>query len=262
MKRKKDKRLLAISDLHCGHVVGLTPPKYRNGLGNPDIEALQENLWGFYKSSLTKWKPFDVVLVNGDTIDGKGEKSGGTELITSDRLIQADMACESILETGCKTVWAKFGTPFHVGVSEDFERAVIDKLTAKGVDAHIDEDSLYEVNGRIINMKHFVSGSSIPHGRDTAILSAGNWDLQWTLEGATGADLFLRSHLHYSRYIYDGNRHFVVTPALQGLGSKGARKWNGIVHFGITIIDISKDGQIQIHFEVLRGLAKSKIQTL
>ena len=262
MKAKRDKRLLVISDLHCGHVVGLTPPEYRNGLGNPEVEELQERLWGFYVSSLRKWKPFGAVLVNGDMTDGKGEKSGGTELITSDRLKQADMACRSILETGCKTVWAKPGTPYHVGMTEDFEVAVIDKLKAKGVNANIDDNSLYEVNGKIINMKHFLSGSSIPHGRDTAILSAGNWNLQWMLEGETKADIFIRSHLHYSRYIYDGNRHYIITPALQGLGSKGARKWNGVVHFGITIIDISKTGDVKVHFEILRGLAKSKIQTL
>ena len=262
MKKKKDKRLLVISDLHCGHIVGLTPPEYRDGIENPDIEALRERLWGFYVSSLDRWKPFDVVLLNGDCIDGKGDKSGGTELVTSDRFKQADMACDCVLETGCKTVWAKRGTPYHTGVSEDFENAVIDKLKNKGIDAHIDDDSLYEVNGRIINMRHFVSGSSIPHGRDTAMLREGIWNLQWMLEGQEKADIFIRSHLHYSRYIYDGNRHFIITPALQGLGSKGSRKWSGVVHFGITIIDISASGEIKVNFEILRGLAKSKIQTL
>lgn len=262
MKAKRDKRILTISDLHCGHVVGLTPPRWRNGLGDPAREELQKKLWGFYVSSLRKWKPFDIVLVNGDVTDGKGERSGGTELITTDRLKQAEMGSECILETGCKIVRAKPGTPYHVGMSEDFEVAVIDKLKAEGVDASIDDASLYEVNGRIINMKHFVSGSSIPHGRDTAILRDGTWNMQWMVEGETPADLFIRSHVHYSRYIFDGNHHFIITPALQGLGSKGARKWSGVVHFGITIIDISRTGEIKVHFEILRGLAKSRIQTL
>jgi hypothetical protein len=262
VKAKRDKRILVISDLHCGHVVGLTPPRWRNGLGDTAREELQTRLWGFYISSLRRWKPFDIVLVNGDMTDGKGERSGGTELITTDRLKQAEMASECILTTGCRVVRAKPGTPYHVGMSEDFEAAVIDKLKTEGVDANIDDASLYEVNDRIINMKHFVSGSSIPHGRDTAILRDGTWNLQWMLEGETQADLFIRSHVHYSRYIFDGNRHFIITPALQGLGSKGARKWSGVVHFGITVIDISKTGAVKVHFETLRGLAKSKIQTL
>ena len=78
------KRIAVISDLHCGHVVGLTPPRWQSAVGlvGEKIAAMQKTLWDLYTEEMDAIKPIDVLIVNGDCIDGKGKRSGSTELIT------------------------------------------------------------------------------------------------------------------------------------------------------------------------------------
>ena len=41
------KRVLVLSDLHCGHMLGLTPPDYQN-----HFREIQEVGWNFYSSEI------------------------------------------------------------------------------------------------------------------------------------------------------------------------------------------------------------------
>jgi hypothetical protein len=87
------KRVLIMSDLHCGHRVGLTPPdwQYRPGVRSK-WRKIQQACWNWYANEIEEAGPFDVVIVNGDAIDGRGERSGGTELLTTDRHEQVEIA--------------------------------------------------------------------------------------------------------------------------------------------------------------------------
>ena len=53
-------------------------------------------MWEFYTSSVDSLRPIDILICPGDAIDGKGERSGGVELITPDRLEQVRMAAEAV----------------------------------------------------------------------------------------------------------------------------------------------------------------------
>ena len=117
------KRMVVISDLHCGHVVGLTPPRWHFQIDGK-LYANQKELWGFYAQSIDSLKPIDILVVNGDAIDGKGCRSGGTEQNTTDRLEQCEMAIECIEYTEAKTVRMTYGTPYHAGQDEDFEKII------------------------------------------------------------------------------------------------------------------------------------------
>ena len=83
------KRVVVISDLHCGSKVGLVHPAYRPPVdtyafpGETDLLETQTVLWNFYVTSIDALQPIHALIVNGDAIDGRGERSGGTELITS-----------------------------------------------------------------------------------------------------------------------------------------------------------------------------------
>ena len=88
----KRKRVLVLSDFHSGHVLGLTHPSYDYTTGHKTQTAhyqVRRTIWNWYKENVVRLKP-DIVIVNGDCIDGKGEKSGGTELLTLDRDEQCD----------------------------------------------------------------------------------------------------------------------------------------------------------------------------
>ena len=93
------KRLLVLADLHCGHLVGLTPPAWQTRspkAGELTKEekhaAVQREAWAWYKRKVREYGPYDGLVVNGDAIEGCGERSRGTELLTSDRHKQATMA--------------------------------------------------------------------------------------------------------------------------------------------------------------------------
>lgn len=236
-------RILATGDWHCGHVVGLTPPAWQfqpTGEKYHDKHAkIQNMMWEWWVENINRYKPFDRMIINGDAIDGKGFRSGGTELITSDRLAQAQMAL-AVAETVDPTEIAMtFGTAYHTGTDEDMETVVADKLGAS-IEGHLER----EVEGVRIDARHFVGGSSIPHGRFNALAREDMWRLIWADRSQKFAPhLVLRSHVHY--YGFCGNEFatMMTLPCMQGLGSKyGSRMCSGTVSLGFVVIDCN-DGQ-------------------
>lgn len=250
------KRLVVVSDFHCGHRVGLTPPSWRCVQWKEDkyrhsFYQMQKQIWEFYKKTLKSLQPIDTLLVNGDCIDGKGERSGGTEIIEPEITGQVEMAIQCIELAKAKKVVMTHGTPYHVGVTSDFENAI-----ASAVNAHIGGHEWLEIGGVVFDCKHSVSSSIIPHGRTTSIKREKLWNDLWSLEEGQEqprADVLIRSHVHYHEYSGNPNYLAMTTPAMQGFGSKyGTRLCTGVVHVGLVHFDISKGGYSwQSH--ILRG---------
>ena len=249
------KRILAVGDLHCGHAIGLTPPSRHDKPSEFASDAaiqladMRKRLWDVYAKYVRKNGPYDVALVNADCIDGRGERSGGTELITTDVLQQCDMAAECIKYTRAPIVHITAGTPYHVGKLTDFERIVAKEVQdSKFVTECQFHDQLnLKVNGSMINMRHHVNASSVPHGAATPVLKAMLWNELWaSREGHPLADLVIRSHTHRPVNVGDPDREGVVLPALQALGSKfGARRCEAVVRFGFCIIEVDSRGAIR-----------------
>ena len=150
MTVKGNKTVVIVSDFHCGHVVGLTPPSYQSSSGSLEkFGEMQRAVWAHYAETLKVLQPIHLLIVNGDCIDGKGEKSGGTELIEQDRTEQAQMAVECIEQTNAKNIIMTFGTPFHTGTLEDFERSIADAVKCK-----IGSHEWIDVNGVMFDVKH------------------------------------------------------------------------------------------------------------
>lgn len=245
------KRILIVSDYHCGHLVGLTPPAWqlneRNDAGlcrkrREKFAAVQRACWDFYSSNVKKHGPYDIMLINGDLIDGDGYRSGGTEQITTDRVEQAEMAVVAArVGVSKKTrVACTFGTASHTGQAEDFEA-----LAAHDLNASIGSHEWYDINGCIIDMKHHLGSSGVPHGRHTAVAKERLWNIMWNeAEMAPKSNVFIRSHVHFHNYAGGPGWVGMTTPALQGHGSKyGSRRCNGVVDYGIVVAEISNQGE-------------------
>lgn len=114
----------------------------------------------------------DLLVVNGDSIDGRGDKNGSVEQITTDRLVQVEMAAEAIRAVDAVAIRIVAGTEYHVGPKEDFEKALADR-----VDGEFTDRLAVEVNGTRFSVRHKVGGSSIPHGRATALLREHLWEV-------------------------------------------------------------------------------------
>jgi hypothetical protein len=234
------KRVVAMGDLHCGHVAGLTPPSwhYRRDSDNAyqkNFAVMQSTEWKWYDDTVKALQPVDVLIVNGDAIDGKGEASGGTELITTDRKEQVSMARECIEAVGAKAVYIIYGTPYHTGKEEDWEAVLAGEVDAVTIGSH----EWFDCNGLIFDCKHFVSGSIIPHGRHTAISRDKLWNELWAARGGQPAsDVFLRSHVHYFNYCGEAGKLMMILPSLQVWSKYGAKRHAGIINTGIVSFDV------------------------
>ena len=242
------KRVLAVSDLHCGHRVGLTPPGWQESL-KPEthtkhrkLAKLSGKLWKVFIKLLDTTGPYDAVLSLGDLVDGKGTRSGGTELLTSDRDEQADIAasCFAEIRRRCNPdapIVGVYGTPYHTSADgEDWEGVAAERAGFASLGSH----EWVDVDGLVFDIKHKVGGSTIPHGRHTATARERLWNVLWAdAQMQPKAQVFLRGHVHYHQFCGGPGWLGMTLPALQGMGSKyGARQCSGMVHFGLTTFDV------------------------
>lgn len=239
---RRAKRVVAIGDLHSGHAAGLTPPSWwasRKREGWQTIRKLQAAYWREYCRLVALYSPCDLLIVNGDGIDGKGERSGGTELLTSDRREQVDMASACIKPWRAAKICMTYGTGYHVGREEDWEHILADKVGAD-IRSHLWVD----INGCTFDVKHKVGSSSIPHGRYTALARSRLWNMLWAARKLQpAARVVLRSHVHYHAHCGDAHGVAMTLPALQAAHTKyGARECEGTVDWGIVVFDIAADG--------------------
>ncbi len=234
---RKFKRVLALGDFHSGHEVGLTPTKWDPGARNtPKRFKMRQSIWKWFQVETKSLKP-DIMIVNGDCIDGKGQASKASELIYTDRLSQVGMAVDIIKGIpGKPKIYMSYGTAYHTGKGEDWEDIVADKVGAVTIGG---EDEI-SVLGTIINYKHHLGRSGIPHGRTSAVLRDALWNQLWAARGEyERADILIRSHVHYHGFAGDTDLLALTLPALQGYGTKfGTRRVTGTVDVGFVVFDI------------------------
>jgi len=260
MNKRPFTRLLATGDWHSGHQVGLSPPEYHSPTTSEHkyikLANVRRDVWNWFDRSLKPYRPIDILILNGDALDGKGERSGGTEQIMSDRNGQCNIGYKAIEFIDPSIIRMTYGTPYHVGQGEDWEDVLAEKAGAK-----IGSHEWFEVNGVIIDCKHKIGSSQIPHGRFTPIAREILWNREWAADGSQPkADILLRSHVHYfSPLEYEGCIGMTL-PAMQGFGSKfGSRQCSGRVHIGFVIFDIYESGAIK-WYKVIANTKTTKAQ--
>lgn len=237
------KNVLCLGDLHCGHRVGLTPPRFQSKSGRmAEYGKVQAEYWRKYQSYLATFLTYgsvDVLIVNGDCIDGTGFRSGGLEQITPDLDEQCEMAVEIIQGIGAKEVYLTYGTPYHVCNNGSQEELKIAQAVGGSMHGHLQ----LKVDDVMFDVKHKIGSSGIPHGRCSALMKAILWNQRCSQEGTQErADVLLRSHVHYHAYCGDAKTLGMTLPALQGSGSKfGEEQCEGIVDFGLAWFGV--DGQ-------------------
>jgi len=245
----KTKYGLFCGDFHCGHIVGLTSPEWQRkkilsiSTKRNKFYQIAHELWNSFVEILKQLPPLDFVVCNGDLIEGKGKRSGGTELLTTSMVEQCDMACNVInkIRLYCKKDFKlilTYGTPYHTAnEGDDYENVIAKEVQADKIGAH----EWITVNGVTFDIKHKVGNSSIPHGRFTALAKAGLWNRIWALDEKLqpNADVIIRSHVHSYRFTGTSNQLCMSLPALQGMGSKyGSRQCESTVDWGMVLFTI------------------------
>ena len=239
------KRIGIISDLHCGHLTGITPPDwwYSNESETSwrkKIANYQKWAWKEYLEYIKELGPFNRLIVLGDCIDGKGERGTGKEHLTTDRDEQCQIATECIKACKCSTITMVRGTPYHTGGKEEWENPI-----ARTLGCEIHDHDFIEVNGVGISARHFIGGTSVPSGKATSILKEQVSNDQWCreYEEHPKANIFLRGHLHRNIVIDEPRTLSIIAPGLQGWTTFGARVCSLPVHFGMMAIEIDDKGE-------------------
>lgn len=235
-------RTLVISDLHSMHRAGLVHPEFDARPQNREspqfsLYRLRSKMFKFYSELIDFLKPVDVLIVNGDAVEGKGGKSGSTEVLTADRAEQASNAAALINMVGARVVEMTYGSAYHAGVSEDWEDE-----TAKEVENlhKVESVGYYKIGKLMFQARHHVGRSSVPYGRMTPLAKQNVWNVLWKERGEyPHVDIILRSHVHYFTYCGEADWLAFTTPALQAYWTKyGTRRCDGTVDFGLLWFDV------------------------
>ena len=237
------KKILIIGDLHCGSLCGLTPPEWFVSKGRSAFYAnLQKEMWDNYLEMCNEFGKVDALIVNGDVIDGKGNRSGSTELLTADMFEQCDIAVSALQQIDAKQVMFTYGTPYHTASpnGEDFDKEVADRMNAPILD-----ELNVDVEGLVFNVKHKVGASGSPYNR---AMPAGRHRLWEALEAlrtnSKPAGVYVRSHVHYFSFCGETNWYAFTLPALQSSDTKyGARQCCGLTDWGMCLFHVD-DGAL------------------
>jgi hypothetical protein len=240
-------KYLLFGDLHCGSRLGLTPPKAQRRYGR---DLTRQLLWNWFHERIRKHAPFDGAILNGDSVDGDGARSGGIGLLTTDRVEQIDIAEEAVSYISAKRWWHTAGTPYHSGCQESWER-----ILSKAIGARYELEAHLDLNGMQLCVRHYIGNTQSPASRFTGLSNAQVKQVLWALRGQQPrANLIVRSHVHRCQEIADPATNFraCTLPGLLGLGSPySVVKMDTLpVDFGFAVLDVQDASNWGITYEV------------
>lgn len=241
-------RILVENDLHCGNILGLTPPAYWRA----DLQAIQRVMWDFREAQLAAIDPVDIHVINGDAVDGPGRKDSLGHL-TTDLDLQAEMAIECIERVQAGTRIFTYGSPYHVTAFGNVETAI-----AKHFGQLPQDTARFQVHGRKFNFRHVVGRSDVPNGQGAQTAKEITRDLlQAILDGHDPADVYGRAHVHYFYMVMFKGRTAFSGPCwelpIDMPGSVYPRTLRTQYYdVGLTLIEVDDTGEIFIRPRIMK----------
>ena len=206
---RKLNRIGIVSDLHCGSRWGLRPNPHMG-----DYKVIEANiwLWECWKRMIRLWGDLDLLILNGDMIDGIQKRSDSTGLVTPNMSEQTALAIECLrpLVAKSKKVIRMTGTPHH----ETFHGPLSTLDATFGItrpdaprdmvrDIYLDGGPEDEENSIILNVKHN------PEGQKTLYLGTVlDRETRWSVLAESAhaiprAHFIVQSHIHFASFFGD-----------------------------------------------------------
>lgn len=252
---RRSRYVVVYADIHGGHIVGLTPPKWFKR-SSKSLVKYESRLWREHKGLVKDLPKIDHMIINGDVVDGKQPKNKGGELITPVIAEQCQIAVASIIMPEARTIDVVRGTRYHVGTSDNYEDQILPLLNKEGYkdrELGITDHGYYEIGGVVIDVKHKIGNAQLPHTKGTPLGREKLQNLLWHEHGEVPlAKIIVRSHVHNYHRLSGwngrvGEWHSFTTPALQGLGgSYGVRECSQTIDWGVVLIEITPKGNVNI----------------
>jgi hypothetical protein len=258
----KARLLVVLSDLHCGHRLGLLAPNTElleidaNGesmVWMPSLGPTQEYLWQLYQGHLDSimGRGLDVtLLVNGDLTHGTKYRDALFTESINDQCVVAEQCLTPWLDAGVRTLRIIRGTGSHT--LEGSTEGMIANLLGKGypkADIAIVGHGLFDVNGFRFDVAHhgpskgireWTSGNQARYYLKSLMLSEigrGNEPPHWVV----------RSHFHSymppERVNAAGRTaEIVLTPSYCGMNGHGrqATRSQHVQSHGLVLFEIGE----------------------
>lgn len=210
----KPLRVVALGDLHVGSTVAVADPG--STPTNDAAAELRSRLFDRWRESAEgPWSRPDVLIVNGDIVDGQNPKGGGLGTWTNDLFHQADHAVQLLRMWRAKKIFVIRGSNYHVQAGRTglhLEEYVARQLGAEpypnqeNVEPEARERSGWEwylnLGGVTFHVTHKVGVARVFHYRTTPLarqmLQAKlNDQLRHEMDKNLRIRVVLRSHAHY-----------------------------------------------------------------
>ena len=238
-------RVLNTGDWHGGHKFGAAcHDECDNDIQRRGMKMVDE--------AIIALRPIDLMVMNGDGIEGNAPRNGGIELITPDRIEQAKMMIRykqhlDLLNGKPMTFYATYGTPYHSGNAENYEQIIADAFPLESGKSNITENLVLDVEGYKLHYRHHIpSGSILTRGSN--ITKQAIIRILKETQGYAHVNFLGRSHVHYAHRNPDYlGKTLQIIPALQMWSGYGARQCDGITSFGVVAMDIHQGKVVHWH---------------
>jgi hypothetical protein len=238
------KKVLAISDLHCGGMSGLLPPNYYNADRDLYLKQsrVQEFVFEYYRVMCKEIGRVDLVICNGDIVEGLNKHGKGKDVLITDMMVQCDIAKTVLSMIDCNHYIFTQGSNYHVNDNPSADEMICHEMNGDWYGWFGD----VMVDNITINVQHETSFTKDPSNqfnsqqKDISLLK---------LQGDDPADIYLRSHIHRFTYTGNSNSMTVTTPCWKGMDGFTSKKSqlrpdNGYVLFNIEGSNYSWDYNI------------------
>lgn len=215
----RDTTLVVVSDLHVGSRFGVMPERFETVLGQVvEPNAAQRALLQCWTALATEWREPDILVVNGDVIDGGARKDAGSVVWSTDLMDQVNAAVELLRMFKARSVYLTEGSGYHVkaeGVPlEHYVGAALDAVpVGKRGSLTAWPELFLKVRGTTFNFAHHVGigtgwYKTTPVSREMLLskLNAAH---------KHACDVIVRSHVHYFCGCEFTTQRGYITPAWQ-----------------------------------------------
>jgi hypothetical protein len=210
-----------LADLHCGSRDGLLSPRNENHT----MTAGQKYLYECWMWLAKNWPPLDLLVLNGDIVDGEQYKSKHTGINTAKMGEQVQLAIEVVEDWVAvnkpKKIVRLDGTPYHEGfhgATDAFDEHFGSTWVGDILDMPLE-------GGALLNVKHQPEGGG---GMYKGMIL--DREILWTVidekvNGAPEATHIIHAHLHCALRLDSLDKCIVLMPCFQ-LQTAHARKAN------------------------------------
>lgn len=216
------KYIVVISDIQFGHKLAVAPDEFQVSQlppASPTWEkpnSVGSALLRAWKVVVKEWAEPDILVINGEPIEGQQPRNKGIEVYTSNLDDQLEGAKTLIEMFNAKRIYSTRGTDYHVMLNGiPLEETFGKMVGAQKVGGYHAPYELYlEEEGVRFNFAHHVGGSQVWQYRGTPItremlLAKVNESHKWP------STVIIRSHVHYYWFVGSTSHLGMITPCWQ-----------------------------------------------